>query len=260
VLDLYLQRGDFWNEIKAMRERWNITAVRGFPSRPAWYPHPFPDTADETERRARYNFDKELHGLEHRVVPERFRQGFFSDWDRFLAVCVLHDPPDDRLIEFAAQGGPYPEAVWDPLGDGGVDDPAGDRPTADLQMVAHPVKWLRDPDEESFAEVRYFKDILHAIGERHLAPLGIDVWELFYEVWENCPEIRKEYQEARKKNRAKPYIEVNNWTTDNDVRNGLRLIRQALPRALWKGAQSETHWSRCSAHCITTVMAGPTSR
>ena len=171
VLGFFLQQGDFWNEIKAMRERWNITAVPGFLPRPTWTPHPFPNPADETERRTRYSFDQELHGLERRVVPERFRQGFFSDWDRFLALCVLHDPPDHGLIEFAAQGGPYPMAVRDPLGDCGVGGPAGDRATADLQMVAPPVRWLRDPNEVRSAEARYFKNRLHAIGERHLAPL-----------------------------------------------------------------------------------------
>jgi hypothetical protein len=46
VLGHFLQQGDFWNEIKAMRERWNITAVPGFPPRPTGSPHPFPNPAE----------------------------------------------------------------------------------------------------------------------------------------------------------------------------------------------------------------------
>src|SRR5215216_6119189 len=152
VLGHFLRRGDFWNEIKAMRRRWNITAIPGFPPTPTWYPHPFPDPTDERERSKRDDFDKELYELEQRVVPERFRQGFFCDWDRFIAFCILHDPPDDGLIEFAEQGGPYPMAVWNSDDVWNEDDSLGDRPRGNLLMVAPPVKWLRDPHEERLAQ------------------------------------------------------------------------------------------------------------
>jgi hypothetical protein len=226
VLDLFLQRGTFWDEIEGFRARWNIDAVRGFPSGGYWL-RPF---EDHDERRREY--DRELFSLEVRVVEERFRQPF-TDWARFFSLCVMYDPPDDGLIEFSAQGGPSPSAPedpdWmnDPLHGTNAEPPEGT--STDLRMVAHPVRWLRNPTEKQLTEAQYYRRVLQKIGERHLAPLGLDVWELFREVRENCPEIREEYQENSRQNYAKPYIEVNDWTTDNDVKNGLRLIRQARP-------------------------------
>lgn len=98
VLDLFLQRGTFWEEIKSFRARWNIDAVRGFPSGGYWL-RPF---EDKDERRREY--DRGLFDLEGRVIEERFRQPF-TDWASFFSLCVMYDPPDDRLLEFSAQGG-----------------------------------------------------------------------------------------------------------------------------------------------------------
>lgn len=68
VLDLFMRRGDFWAEIEGFRARWNIDAVRGFPSGGYWL-RPF---EDHDERRREY--DRELSSLEERVVEERFRK------------------------------------------------------------------------------------------------------------------------------------------------------------------------------------------
>lgn len=77
--------------------------------------------------------------------------------------------------------------------------------STDLMMMVDPVRWLRNPDEVQLTEIHYYRRMLQKIGERHLAPLGLDVWELFHEVRENCPEIREEYQENILQNYAKPY-------------------------------------------------------
>jgi hypothetical protein len=185
---------------------------------------------DEDERRREY--DREVFDLEMRVVKKRFRQAF-TDWARFFSMCVMYDPPDDGLIEFSAQGGPSPSAPEDP---NWMNDWPPEGTSTDLRMVAHPVRWLRNPDEQRSNESRYYRRMIAKIGERHLAPLGLDVWELFHEVWENCPEITQEYRESSRQNHAKPYIEVNDWTTHNDVVNGLRLVRQARPPRPVEGA------------------------
>lgn len=78
VLDLFLRRGTFWDEIERFRTRWGIEAVSGFPSGGYWL-RPF---EDEDERRREY--DRELFDLEKRVVEERFRQSF-TEWARFFS-------------------------------------------------------------------------------------------------------------------------------------------------------------------------------
>ena len=241
VLDLFLRRGDFWAEIEGFRARWDIDAVRGFPSGGFWL-RPF---EDEDERRREY--DRGLFDLEMRVVKKRFRQAF-TDWARFFSMCVMYDPPDDGLIEFSAQGGPSPSAPEDP---NWMNDWPPEGTSTDLRMVAHPVKWLRDPDEQRSNESHYYGRMIAKIGERHLAPLGLDVWELFHEVRQSCPEISEEYRENRRQNRAKPYIEVNDWTTRNDIVNGLRLIRQARPPRPVEGAPLRDHLVavQCALHC-----------
>jgi hypothetical protein len=132
---LFLRRGDFWAEIEGFRARWDIDAVRGFPSGGFWL-RPF---ENEDERRREY--DRGLFDLEMRVVEERFRQSF-ADWARFFSLCAMYDPPDDGLIEFSAQGGPSPCAPEDPnwMNDRlhGIKTEPPEGTSTDLRMVAHP--------------------------------------------------------------------------------------------------------------------------
>jgi hypothetical protein len=45
------------------------------------------------------------------MVPEQSPgRATIWGWDYCLAICILHDPPDDALLDFVAVGGPEPAA------------------------------------------------------------------------------------------------------------------------------------------------------
>jgi hypothetical protein len=53
----------------------------------------------------------ELGAIYNRMVPEQSPgRATIWGWDYCLAICILHDPPDDALLDFVAVGGPEPAA------------------------------------------------------------------------------------------------------------------------------------------------------
>jgi hypothetical protein len=218
VLDLFLRRGDFWAEIEAMRKKWRIEASTQLV--PANIHTPWPVDPATWDKRQRRQWLDDIFELIVRVIPERYLENTV-DWRRFIPACVLYDPPDNRLIEFAFFGGPYPEA---PLEEGMGDD-------WHLLMIAPPVKRLTDPGKAALREKWLYETIMQEIGQRYLERLGIDIWKLREEVLESSPDILKAYGEMRDENPPRLYIDVREWTTENDVRNAFRLIRQTQPTA-----------------------------
>lgn len=105
--------------MRSVRSEWNITARRTMPSegdigtycpveqapeKPA--PHKF------TMALGRF-FDSwrdALWPLKEHFVPDGLRRG--PAWDDFFGACVMCDPPDDRLLEFAGFGAVYPSLFW----------------------------------------------------------------------------------------------------------------------------------------------------
>lgn len=221
VLDLFLKRGGFWNEISAMRKRWGIKASTQLIPAGMFCPWP-KDPAGWDKRK---HWQREIRGLRDRVVPDRY-SGASVDWERFLPACVLYDPPSAELIEFAYFAGPSPSMPY----------PASDEAQEamlergeHLLMVAPPIKGLADPTEAGLIEAWLYRTIMQRIGERYLEPLGLDIWELYREVWEGSPDVHADLIEMRRQNAPKLYIDVSETTTENDVRNAFRLIRQTQP-------------------------------
>jgi hypothetical protein len=222
VLSLFLKHGHFWNEIQSMREKWNINASKQLVPSGVWcpYPMPLPNERDLGQ------WTREINALRDRTIPQRYLN-CSVDWHRFIPACVLYNPPEDELIEFAYFAGLSPTAPR-PM------SPEEEEAMGDdwnLLMVAPPTVHLRDASKEALAETWHFRAILQRIGDRYLKPQGIDIWDLYYEVRKDSPDIAATYAEMHRSNLPKLYIRVEEWTTESDVRNAFRLIRQTQPKA-----------------------------
>lgn len=220
VLDLFLRRGGFWDEIQAMRKRWNIEASKQLVEPGVWCPYP----VDPRGWAERDQWIREINALWNRTIPQRYLNRSV-DWHRFIPACILYDPPDDELIDFAYFAGPTPTT---PLPVSPEQQEAmGD--DWNLSMIAPPIVSLADASEVRSAEIWFYRTMLDRIGEDYLKPRGIDIWELFEKVWKSSRDLWAKRSELESSNSPKLYIKVEEWTTENDVRNAFRLICQTQP-------------------------------
>jgi hypothetical protein len=115
VLQLFFQRGPFWDGVLSLRSAWGITARRGMPSKEdsgTYCPidlaleKPAPYKATKALGTFFDRWDDALRPLRDRFVPDGLRRG--PAWDEFLGACVMCDPPGDYLAEFAEFGTVHP--------------------------------------------------------------------------------------------------------------------------------------------------------
>src|SRR5215217_6205754 len=119
VLELFMQRGAFWEAVKKLRDRRNIKAEVGLPYKRLLIPLSPPELAEQREQirteeqrkqweEARGRWTDDLLSIVLEVVPERFRSihstTSFHDWYGFVSACVLYDPPEAALLEFSEIG------------------------------------------------------------------------------------------------------------------------------------------------------------
>jgi hypothetical protein len=118
-LALFLQSGPFWVDVLSIRSEWGITAQRMLPSKAdtgTYCPidlapeKPAPYKATKALGTFFDRWDDALRPLRDRFVPDGLRRG--PAWDEFLGACVMCDPPDDCLEEFAAFGTVHPSPFW----------------------------------------------------------------------------------------------------------------------------------------------------
>jgi hypothetical protein len=158
------------------------------------------------------------------VVPEMYSYIKHSDdWYTFLSACLLFDPPDAGLEEFAAYGDPTPITSL----------PLGSDPDKGSGIVAPPIKYLQDPYKAQEDARWYWEQIINDIGERFLKPLGLDVWAMAEAVKYRRPKPGEEfygpadeYPNRVLQNEPRPYIFVGEETTEEDVRRAFRLLKR----------------------------------
>jgi hypothetical protein len=238
VMQLYTQDGPFWEAVREVRSRRRIVANTKHSSELARRHIPLPEDEPEWpgERgEPRYSKEQEdawhgffrnwladLNSVIRRVVPKRYFDPRKKDpfpWQRFVAACILHDPPETDLLAFAEYGGPYPEVVG-PLYPGEGKWP--EEPM--LKMVEPPIVQLRDGLEERNIEAGYWWAILVRMWELHLKPHGLDLLSVLNDIHEKYPEIEKERHERAKENKLRSYIRVYEHTNENDVRGAFRML------------------------------------
>jgi hypothetical protein len=246
VVQLYKQRGPFWEAIRDIRDRWHVTADTRLP-KPWPYTDLYPDAAPERSwdpespdysEESYKAWDEfleqwrsDLNSVVDRLVPEKLRIKTMSPgWQEFVAACVLYQPPGTELLAFADYAMPGAEVILKP-------SPSAkrlekfinerERPRA---MVLPPIKQIRDPQEDRADEARCWSDILRTVWELYIQPQGIGFKQMLLTALES-ENLRKKDDEwnSNKPQSSGPsyYIEVDELTTEDDVRRTFRMLSAA---------------------------------
>lgn len=243
TLELYTRRGRFWEMVRWTREYTGTEPGQRMPPSldPGRVHLPQQLKPVDRERTAAQTQGLQewmvlLNSLHDAAVPKDLqfdtqRSPSLVFWMGFLSACVLFDPPPDDLLGFADHAvAAYGDFV-NPLNPSAEAD-------GDPLMLAPPIRFLVSPDDiEEIVHRRIAKEALrlreiheHLIELLHgkLARFGVDVRELAYSV---------EFDWGIHKEAAptpglpfRPYIAVDEHTTEADVRNAFRLMAAALPK------------------------------
>jgi hypothetical protein len=148
----------------------------------------------------------------------------YGSWLLFASACVLYDPPETALIQFAEYATPEPYRV--PFGNSyrGVDVDKS------LSMQALPIRGQPDSADLREMIMSQVDLILDEINKHHLQDLGLDVHAMWQDVTSK-PDVISEIYRQEELLRQRLYIEVFEHTTDNDVRAARRAIRAMQERA-----------------------------
>jgi hypothetical protein len=179
VVQLFTKRGPFWEAVRDVRVRWCISAKIGLaPSVVGWLlPDAAPDSGDSKKYwEYAHRWLDEMSSLRVRVVSdsrphasEIFDHRVDTSWSNFLAACVLYDPPDDRLVDFASYQEPEPTFLSDSA------NPPKVTSAGIAETVSPPVKTLW-----GLTELRdwYWLRVIDHLSELYLKPAGVDVKDL----------------------------------------------------------------------------------
>jgi hypothetical protein len=222
VVEHFLRRGDFWVAIKGLRKRWNIVPATAIPPEDSRVKGPFPQpeeiSEDELKKLLR-RWTADLCSVSQRFFPKRPR--VMSGANRFVTSCAFYDPPRDNLFDFFQTAAAPPRLQL----------PEGWETRKDKPLIAGsglPVKKLSNSGREAGAWRIYYQGIIRELGERHLKPLGLDVEELVEDVLHHNPALSKNLKARlhQANDEASQYIEVNDYTTKDDVVHAHKFITQ----------------------------------
>jgi len=159
-----------------------------------------------------------------RVLDHRTRElSNFYDGEYFRtfgAACVLYDPPETKLLEFAEYHNPRAHR-------------AGDSPDTQalvnkhVEMKMHSIEELPIRSEELKKLERFYETLLVEIAER-LELRGIDLRSMMENIHQEHPELQRELS-AEVERRF--YIHVDEHMTERDAIRAYRTISAALPRS-----------------------------
>jgi hypothetical protein len=212
VLQVFLRDGDFWEAVRAKMDEWGIVPEERLP--PAELPLPLAE-GDPVQLRRWSLAVKEVRMV---FLPGVYSRA--SDWDAFVAACILYDPPELELAEFAEYGGLMAETALPPNEARG-----GDR--GSLSMVGAPVKWLPHPAMVAESDRMFYEAIIAELGERYVKPQGKDTLEAVEEILRDTG-LREDWWERRGRRSEQPYISVNAYTKEDDGLSARHLILEEL--------------------------------
>jgi hypothetical protein len=147
----------------------------------------------------------------------------YGSWLLFTSACVLYDPPETALIEFAEYATPKPYRVS--VGN----SYRGEDADKSLSMQALPIREQPDSADLRDMIMSQIDLILDEINKHYLQALGLDVHAMWQDVTSK-PDVMNEIYRQEELLRERLYIEVFEHTTDKDVRAARRAIRARQER------------------------------
>ena len=229
VLQLYLRRDPLWEAIRDVRDRWNISAEVRLP--PPVVGHLSlegpPAHQDRGYAKHAFSWKEEMSAIWAKVDPDpRLPTSDYSDlqlelsWGDFLSACVLYDPPEDQLVEFASYGALETTVL------------TGGRLATKVNLEGLP-EMVDPPVRSLFAlsKVRdwYWHRVLRYIGELDLELQGVDVDALIENATLYVPGLEEEYIEKAERYSKRYYIGVDDHTSFEDVQRAFHMIREVQP-------------------------------
>ena len=218
TVQLYLQKGAFWDAVLEVREKWGIVALTQLPpSGPGISGLILPEHAPDGDQeffRIVDEWIEDIGRVEERCIPARFRDS--AEWKDFISACILFDPPEGQFLEFTKHGDPR---YLDYARPGGQ----GDR--VPLQARA-PLRWLADESELEATHLWLLESLLEELGRRHLEPLGLDIEKMVEDVFDNT-DLRAQYNSKKRDLAKRWHIRVESGITFDDVRKSFSLIPSA---------------------------------
>jgi hypothetical protein len=148
----------------------------------------------------------------------------YSSWLLFVSACVLYDPPETALIQFAEYATPEPYRVS--FGNSYRSEDVD----KSLSMQALPIREQPDSADLRDMIMSQVHLILDEINKHYLQALGLDVHAMWQDVTSK-PDVIREIYRQEELLRERLYIEVFEHTTDKDVRAARRAIRVIQERS-----------------------------
>jgi hypothetical protein len=232
VADLFTQQGEFGELVQELRVIAKITPIVQVPppvdTTVHYPPHELERAGGENQRLFRYMWLSSMFTFRDRVIPEVYRTSddLSRAWIKFLSACLLYDPPETELLEFARYADPFPVASdTDERGRSSATEQSSDAPVL-------PIVRLQDPSR-AIDDAHWYRDtIIDEIGKQFLKPRGLDIWEMYHAViWSKGDyegeesSIGLEYAQRQLDNEPRPYIFVTEETTVEDVKEAFRAIK-----------------------------------
>ncbi len=212
VLDVFLAREPTWKHIREMRGRWGIEAQTQVPppyqgaeyTPQSLHLRPEEDFGEEAERWSAtfHEWRNDLAVLYEAVVPAEARDSDYHTsfgWSVFLSMCVLFDPPETQLVDFAERFG------WA----GSTVIPRGDR-----TMNAPPIVWRKEHNQLEATWIEFYEGLLGALLEKYVHPQGVTTEEAMGAIRKQNPEIFERWRQRLHTNESRPFIDVQHHTSE----------------------------------------------
>lgn len=232
VAELWTKDGPFWESVRDMRARWGIDAQPQlapgdspsigdlvFPrSAPGWASGEFSDFVGRWIQDLRY--------IKGRNVPPQFKDA--EDWNAFISACVLYDPPEESLIDFARYGDS--PVVYAPY----TGEPSNEAVKLPLTEAA-PIRRL--PSEADLKQVQswLFARILDEV-KRDPGLLRSETNEIIESILQTNFDLQFEYFKRMRELPRRWYIEVTTNITKKQVENTFDKIVGAHKTSRERGA------------------------
>ena len=231
VLDIFIHRGEAWEHVRSVRERWGVEAQTRVPPAPSYLgsehiPESFgPPPEDEFGEQGEewsatlLEWRNDLTALYETIVPEDARGVSYSSsgWGIFLSACVLYEPPETQLVDFA-------EAFR--LEGSNV------HPRGGVRMSNPPIVWRRDSNEVEVTWMEFYEGLLGALLEKYIHPQGVTTEEAMRSIREENSELYERWRQRLHNNESRPFIDVQHYHTREDVESAFLVLsarHQARP-------------------------------
>lgn len=239
VVALVRRRGEFWDSVEDLRQRWEIKAQRRVPP-DLKVPHTgalhFPPGAPSQVHGLEEGWEewsifldgwkREVEKLYDNFVPEpaRLTQTDQSRWwwSTFLSACIVYDPPDTKLEEYADSHPQILEGTYDP-----EDWFRDDYPKH--FMSRPPIVYTRREEGIERAYRSVLDEFALRIVERLREEPDADVAKVIWEV-RGQSDLFAPVEADRAGNPTRAFIEARPWQKEKDVISAFRMISATQDR------------------------------